>query len=343
VAVLKRKLTNCYATIDSKIRLALVLNDPATLCQQLVDVLPCTIFRSDRHRFEVAYASRLRVAIIIMMSARNSPGHRLEAIQNGIDMRLLTKVFEALCKEAKFTREMLGSGATQIRNANYASKGIYFQAFTSLSTGLERIGKLCIMLDHYIDHKGDFPDSKYMQREISHNLVSIYGKSAVIISKRGISMKFLQNLNDPIHQAILSVLSKFALGDRYSNIDLLVGGKRQDDPVAAWFIQVDQLLYETRVTQQKKKSIKVNAQAIGAIMSQYAMVLHTSETGKEVTDAEEASRMTGMYQAVSPYRQLYVLQIIRYWVELLRSLQYKAGKRESRYPVFHRDICSFYE
>jgi hypothetical protein len=25
-------------------------------------------------------------------------------------MRLLTKVFEALCKEAEFTREMLGSG-----------------------------------------------------------------------------------------------------------------------------------------------------------------------------------------------------------------------------------------
>ena len=55
--------------------------------------------------------------------------------------------FNALLKEAQFTKEILGAGATQIRNANYARKGLYFQAFTSLSTGFERIGKLCLMLD----------------------------------------------------------------------------------------------------------------------------------------------------------------------------------------------------
>jgi len=54
------------------------------------------------------------------------------------------------------------------------------------------------------------------------------------------------------------------------------------------------------------------------------MVLHTSETGEEITDLEKASQMTGFYEAVSPHRQLYVLQVIRYWVELLSSLQYKA-------------------
>lgn len=55
-------------------------------------------------------------------------------------MPLLSESFKALLKEAQFTKEMLGSGATQIRNACYASKGVYFHAFTSLSTGLERIG-----------------------------------------------------------------------------------------------------------------------------------------------------------------------------------------------------------
>jgi hypothetical protein len=65
--------------------------------------------------------------------------------------------FQALLKEAQFTKEMLGTGATQIRNANYATRGVYFQAFTSLSTGLERLGKLCILLDYFIEH-GKFPD-----------------------------------------------------------------------------------------------------------------------------------------------------------------------------------------
>jgi hypothetical protein len=53
---------------------------------------------------------------------------------------MISETFEALSKEAHFTREMLGAGATQIRSANYASKGVYFQAFTSLSTGLSALG-----------------------------------------------------------------------------------------------------------------------------------------------------------------------------------------------------------
>jgi hypothetical protein len=158
--------------------------------------------------------------------------HRVGTVKLAGEAQLFSDTFKALLKEAQFTKEMLGSGATQIRNANYASKGIYFQAFTSLSTGLERIGKLCLMLDHWIDHNGEFPDSEYMRREICHNISVIYEKSASTIVKYAISMKFLQNLNDPIHHAIVSVLSEFAVGDRYSNINLLVGGKRQNDPIA---------------------------------------------------------------------------------------------------------------
>jgi hypothetical protein len=60
-------------------------------------------------------------------------------------MLTFTQTFIALVNEAEFTKEMLGAGATQIRQANYATRGIYFQAFTSLATGLERIGKLCLM------------------------------------------------------------------------------------------------------------------------------------------------------------------------------------------------------
>jgi hypothetical protein len=161
---------------------------------------------------------------------------------------LLSAIFNALNKEAAFTKEMLGSGATQIRYANYASKGIYFQAFTSLSTGLERIGKICLMLDYYVDHNGAFPNTDYVKHEICHNLDLIYDRSIALVIKRSISMKFLPDLSDPIHQAILSVLSAFARGDRYSNINLLVGTDRQNDPIAVWFKTVDQPIYEARVT-----------------------------------------------------------------------------------------------
>jgi len=145
-------------------------------------------------------------------------------------MLMFNETFQALSKEAEFTKEMLGSGATQIRNANYAAKGVYFQAFTSLSTGLERLGKLCLMLDHYIKHSGKFPDRGYLQNKIRHNIGLIHEKSAAVVTKCSISMKFLQNLNNPIHQAILKILSDFAQGERYSNINLVVGAKRRAIP-----------------------------------------------------------------------------------------------------------------
>jgi hypothetical protein len=255
----------------------------------------------------------------------------------------LNETFKALVKEGQFTREMLGSGATQIRNANYASKGIYFQAFTCLSTGLERIGKLCLMLDHYIDHGGKFPDSHYMQREINHKVVVIYQKSTSIIVKRSISMKFLHDLSNPIHQAILSVLSNFAMGERYSNIDLLTGGRQRTDPINSWFTQVDQPLYEVRVAQRKKDTIRRNSKAMAAILDPFASVLHVSETGEEITDVEAASHLTGVYKAVAPYRQLYVLQIIRYWAELLSSLQDEAMKNGNQdIPFFSEIFAPFY-
>ena len=255
---------------------------------------------------------------------------------------MMSDTFRALSKEAQFTKEMLGSGATQIRQANYASKGRYFQAFTSLSTGFERIGKLCLMLDHYIDHHCKFHEPGYLQSGIGHNIELIYEKSVAIIAKNAIPMKFLRDLSDPIHRAILTLLSRFALGDRYSNINLLVGRGQPNDPIASWFNEVDRPLYENRVAQRRKESIELKSELIELMVGQHAAVLHVSETGDEITDIGTASQMTGMYEAVAPYRQLSVLQIIRYWVELLSSLQYQAmGTGSQDIPFFTEIFAPF--
>jgi hypothetical protein len=50
-----------------------------------------------------------------------------------------------------------------------------------------------------------------------------------------------------------------------------------------------------------------------------------------------------MYEAVAPYRQLYVLQIIRYWVELLYSLEDITMKGGSQgIPAFGDIFAPFY-
>lgn len=236
-------------------------------------------------------------------------------------MPTFNPTFVALLKEAQFTKELLGAGATQIRRANYATKGIYFQSFTNLSTGLERIGKLCLALDHYIETNGSFPDFNYMKNVIGHDLVKLREKALDVVARRNLG---IQPPAETAHLAIVQLLSEFANGDRYSNINLLVGANRQSDPVASWFTLVDQPLYELRVPQKKKQTIADNARVVNQIMGSFSRVLHTSETGSDITDMEDASLRTGIYDAVAPLRQLHVLHIIRFWSELLSALQYPA-------------------
>lgn len=256
---------------------------------------------------------------------------------------MYSETFRALVNEAMFTKDILGAGATQIRKGNYAQKGMYFQSFTSLSTGLERIGKLCLMLDYYIEHGGHFPDFRYLKNEIGHDIELIYQKSKEIVRKRNIKLRTLQNLDGEIHLNIIMSLSAFAKGDRYSNINVLINSKQQSDPVSRWFESVDLKLFETKVTKRKKLKIAHNAIVIDQIMGRISLVRHSSETGTSITSVEEASFRTGVFEAVAPLRQLFVLQIIRYWVEMIRELQYMAMEdcREN-IPFFSEIFAPFF-
>ena len=255
---------------------------------------------------------------------------------------MFNETFKALLNEAAFTKEMLGSGATQIRRANYAQQGVYFQSFTSLSTGLERIGKLCLMLDHYIETKGEFPNAKFFQTKIRHDISLIYAESMKIIQRRRISLRFLSNLDEEIYQKILKVLSDFNSGDRYSNIDLLAGSPRARDPIKTWALEIDGLIFESRVSSAKKVKIKENALLVEQMVGSFTSVMHIAEWGDEMTSVEQASYQTGAWKAVAPHRQLLILQIIRFWVELLYELQHKAmavGREDI--PYFNEIFAGF--
>jgi len=236
-------------------------------------------------------------------------------------MSRFNSTFHSFLKEANFTKQLLGAGATEIRRANYAEKGYYFKAFTSLSTGMERIGKLCLILDYYIEKEGCFPDINYLKRDIGHNLERLQGKAVEVVTKRDFNAT---PPNTPIHQEIVRILSRFAEGDRYSNINMLVSSQSQSDPISDWFCKVDIPLFRSKVKMNKKRQIEENARLTDRVMGHMCYVMHKSENGADISDVEEASYRTGVYEAVAPYRQLYVMQIIRFWSKLIRELQNSA-------------------
>lgn len=251
------------------------------------------------------------------------------------------ELIDALNKEAQFTCEMLCAGVTQIRNANYARRGIYFQAFTSLSTGLERIGKLCLILDYSIKNNGNYPNDEYLRKNIGHDIEKIYQKVLEIKQEYQFNFDFLQDLNLDIYQTILCILSRFGEGNRYSNIDLIVNKRTYDDPIRIWYEQVD-LYFRKSVSLRKEKRIRNNSQIIGQ-MEPFTIVRHTGEDENDILSVEDASYRTGIFEAVGPYRQLYTFHIIRFFVEMLSCLQYKIIK-ESKFeiPCFSEIFRVFY-
>jgi hypothetical protein len=107
---------------------------------------------------------------------------------------------------------------------------------------------------------------------------------------------------------------------------------------------VDLPIFEAHVKPQKKAVIQHNAATVAELLGPFMMVRHTAETGRDITDLEEASYRTGVYEAVAPYRQLFVLQIIRYWVELLYALEHLArnATRNEDIPFFGEIFARFY-
>lgn len=229
--------------------------------------------------------------------------------------------FDALCKEAQFTVEMLCSGYTEIRKANYAKRGVYFQAFTSLSTGFERIGKLCYLLIYAIEHGGSFPTDNDLKNVLRHDIIKLYKLIIEYKNKHDIKYDFLQDLDKPIYQSILNVLSRFAKGDRYANIDLLINNRSYDDPISVWYKDVDLVIFQEKISDKKKEKIKGDASLVHYLTSNFVMIRHTGEDGKEINTAFEGSLRTGINDAVAPYRQLYVFHIIRFFVESLNMVE----------------------
>ncbi len=228
----------------------------------------------------------------------------------------------------------------QIRRANYATKGTYFLALVSLSTGIERLGKLSLMLDHYLEY-GKFPDLAHLKRQIGHRLLLLYERTDALVTRRGLQLKYCQRLSDPLHRAILDCRHRFAEGDRYSNIDLLVGGPSKIDPVLLWHKKVDMPLFKKHVSPARKARIKSNARAIAQMVGDHTMIVHNSETGDMISGIEDASYRTGVFESVAPYRQLYVLQIIRYWVEVLSELEDPAMQISDDIPRFSEVLGIF--
>lgn len=255
----------------------------------------------------------------------------------------MDKQWIAISTECSYIEDLLESGVTDIRNANYSRRGLYFQSFTNLSLGLERIGKVCLMIDYALDNNGNFPDQTFLKKNIGHDLLKLYIESKNIKTKRNFNFSFLQDLDQNFHQSILEILNDFAKGDRYHNFDLLLDITNKTNPISLWRSKIDKIIWDQKITRKRKNTIINNAQSMDKLVEAMSSVMFTNDDGNEIKDVFTGSFETGFFNAVAPYRQLFILQIIRYWHELISKLNmYNFHNNKLSIPFLSDYLRSFY-
>jgi len=142
---------------------------------------------------------------------------------NKIKMLDRDKKNSLLLLESTMANTLLLEGLDCLRHASIFEPGLYYQAFFSLSTGLERLLKI-IFIYNYIDkNNGHFPQNSEL-RKFKHNIKKIVNIYAPDL------------LNTHIYNIIIEFITDFAERIRYYNLDSLTGKNNTDEPISIWTI-----------------------------------------------------------------------------------------------------------
>ncbi|MEQ1962751.1 hypothetical protein ABLB69_06160 [Xenorhabdus khoisanae] len=217
--------------------------------------------------------------------------------------------------EVDFSRQLLGIGLTCLRKANFASRGLYFQALSSISLGLERLMKLCLMLDDY-NQNGKYTSRKEL-KDYGHELKKLFDLVTARFSKQ-------PDLHE-IHYKVLDLLTNFAKSSRYSNIDFITNN-HDNDPMKAWHNEIDKCIYEDLLTDKQRRIIDKKCEryrGYGNALPSFVMGYY-DENRTPITSPGELNYLLKRSEMLAGYRALLVIQIIECIYNILDSMTSQA-------------------
>jgi len=148
-----------------------------------------------------------------------------------------------------------------------------------------------------------------------------------------------------IHRAIIDVLTAFAKGTRYYNLDYLGGAKSSGhaDPIAEWYNRVAGAITLKHYTERQQRRDRTKAQTMQALIGDKAYVLFSDERGNPIEDFGAAMYHSAQTKVIQKYGQLYALQLIRFGAYLIWGIEgaaHSAGIDEV--PCLHEFFRVFY-
>ena len=241
---------------------------------------------------------------------------------------MLPKDFLLLSREAELASMSLCAGLTALRKADTSHKGYYTHAFFSVSTGLERLIKLIVILDFAVENNGAYPDNKYLKK-LGHKILPSFQKLETTVDKYGFEEKYKSILNDPISMAALQVITEFAEGARYSNLDELANNKRFEDPIKSWQSKVGHLILKKYPSRKKRTPLD---DMIDRAMMESSIIMIQGEHGEVIDNFVELRAFQQDAEHMNKYGMRHLVEIIQLLTELLASIGHVA-QQEKRLVV----------
>jgi hypothetical protein len=238
--------------------------------------------------------------------------------------------FLALNREASLALEATRSGLEAISTAHSSRPGAYLKAFFDLSTAIERIGKLAVVIDHALQNDGAFPNDETLRR-VGHDVVELNGAMQAIRERYPADNDLKTYPEDEIVPIMLTCLSDFAKGARYYNLDFLVGGRGAGralgDPVAVWRERVAAPILAKHYPKARRSKDEAMAEALGERLEPYSFVRGWDESGALVSDM--TTRLTNAQAAkyLQRWTPFYLCRLFRYYTMLLKDLSYASLDR----------------
>ena len=210
---------------------------------------------------------------------------------------MVSRTFLLLQNEAFLLEGCLRYALTALMKSSGEDRGALYAALFSYSTGLERLLKLTLLLDHCIANKGTFPT--YTQiKTFGHDVSTLYKSATAVVVRYNIEIPESCRTDD-LDERWVELLTGFAVSGRYFNLDALTGSGKSEDPLPEWGKLLYEI-YERDVPQLKRISDEEQVDALAHSLK--GRVIHGLTTGFDgkVQTYEQFFRDHGKVTLVMP-------------------------------------------
>ena len=235
--------------------------------------------------------------------------------------------------EAMLIRSVFGSGVTALREASCGKdgNGNYYVALFGMSTGIERLAKLILVIDYILNSNGKMPESKFLQRK-GHKIA--YLIKCIKNISNGISSDIIYPYpkNIVTESIILNLDSFSGLNHKYTNLDVIGDTSNYiNEPIKRWRLDVGekilQLYYDGTPNEDNVNALAAERK-YSKLENDYP-IFH-NEMGDEIITEWDSFIYQEKVKVIQQQGQLNALKIMRWMVNVYDVLSRRVLSRAKK-------------